>query len=260
VIDDWGCPRDADRDGVPDGLDRCPDTRGGVVVDAQGCAADTDGDGVPDGADRCPGTPPGAAIDLVGCPAAAERDADGDGVPDASDRCPGTSRDTEVDRAGCPVASADGDGDGVSDAADRCPGTPRGVDVDDAGCPDEPPSVLGSRDRPLVLPEVVFAPGSTALSAEAREVLDGMAEALEDAPRDLRVEIGGHTDDAGDAADNLDLSQRRAEAVRAYLVAQGVPAERLVARGYGEGRPIADNATPEGRARNRRIEVRQLYP
>jgi outer membrane protein OmpA-like peptidoglycan-associated protein len=259
VVDDWGCPRDADRDGVPDGIDRCARTGSGIAVDEHGCASDSDADGVPDSADRCPGTPAGAIVDRAGCPEAA--DGDRDGVPDPADRCPSTPAGSDVDATGCPVAAdRDVDRDGIADRADRCPGTPRGVPVDDAGCPDEPPSIFGDRDRPLVVPDLVFAAGSAALPPGGRDVLDRMAAALTDAPPDVRVEIGGHTDDAGDAADNLDLSQRRAEAVRAYLISVGVPAERLVARGYGESRPVADNATVEGRARNRRIEIRQIHP
>jgi OOP family OmpA-OmpF porin len=93
---------DSDGDGVPDNLDRCPGTPGGVKVDARGCPLDTDGDGVYDYLDKCPGTPRGVKVDANGCPPeAAPSDADRDGVPDSMDKCPGTPRSARVDRNGC---------------------------------------------------------------------------------------------------------------------------------------------------------------
>src|SRR6266487_3367051 len=100
--------RDADQDGVVDGLDACPNTVEHAEVDARGCPKDTDGDGVYDGIDKCPGTMTGARVDAQGCPT----DADGDGVPDGPDQCPNTPRGATVDATGCPV---DSDKDGVPD-------------------------------------------------------------------------------------------------------------------------------------------------
>src|SRR5205807_1254809 len=97
TVDAAGCPLDADKDGVPDGLDQCPGTPSGARVDAKGCPADGDGDGVPDGVDQCPNTPAGAVVDAAGCPL----DGDKDGVPDGLDRCPNTPPGTEVDAVGC---------------------------------------------------------------------------------------------------------------------------------------------------------------
>jgi len=88
---------DSDGDGVPDGMDRCPDTPRGVKVDPKGCPLDSDGDGVPDYMDRCPNTPKGAKVDNNGCPL----DTDGDGVPDYLDQCPGTPKGATVNRLGC---------------------------------------------------------------------------------------------------------------------------------------------------------------
>jgi len=127
LVDASGCPLDADGDRVPDGIDQCPNTPSGATVDARGCPSDADGDGVPDGIDQCAGTPAGTVVDARGCLA----DADGDGVPDAADKCANTPAGTKVDGAGCPV---DSDQDGVSDGLDQCPNTPAGTRVDSRGC------------------------------------------------------------------------------------------------------------------------------
>jgi OOP family OmpA-OmpF porin len=142
-----------------------------------------------------------------------------------------------------PPQPADADADGVLDAADRCPGTPRGVAVDAVGCP---------RTGPVVLRGVGFDSNAATLTPESRPELDGVAEDLRKHPR-LRVELQGHTDSRGAEVYNFDLSQRRADAVRNYLITLGVSPDQLVARGYGETQPIADNETAEGRAENRRV-------
>jgi OOP family OmpA-OmpF porin len=97
-VDANGCPIDSDKDGVCDGLDRCPDTPAGVKVDAKGCPLDSDGDGVPDDLDKCPDTPKGCIVDKDGCPV----DSDGDGVCDGLDKCPDTPKGVPVDETGCP--------------------------------------------------------------------------------------------------------------------------------------------------------------
>ena len=88
---------DSDKDGVPDNLDKCPDTPAGVAVDKDGCPLDSDNDGVPDYLDKCPNTPSGVAVDKAGCPL----DSDKDGVPDYLDKCPGTPAGAVVDENGC---------------------------------------------------------------------------------------------------------------------------------------------------------------
>ncbi len=236
---------DADGDGVPDKYDRCAATGAGLEVDALGCTADRDGDGVPDSEDDCLGTLPGAQVDAGGCAIAVDRDRDG--VVDAVDRCPGTPSGTVVDAAGC---GADLDGDGVAGELDRCPATPPGIAVDARGCAPPPP-------RTLVLEGVAFASGSAELGAGARQPLARLARSLLDNPT-VRVEIGGHTDGRGDPEANRRLSRRRAEAVRDFLVAAGVAPSRVIADGYGASRPLADDASAEGRARNRRVEVLRL--
>jgi OOP family OmpA-OmpF porin len=145
-------------------------------------------------------------------------------------------------------ALLDSDGDGVSDDKDQCPNTPHGTAVDANGCP-----LTGS----ITLVGVNFENNSARLSSESSATLDPFAAALRQHHR-LRIEVQGHTDAVGSAPYNLRLSQARAEAVRDYLVGHGVPAAELTARGYGKTEPIADNATAEGRARNRRVVMKVL--
>ena len=99
-----------------------------------------------------------------------------------------------------------------------------------------------------------FATGSVQVPTDEYNFLNKVALAMQAAPSGAVFEIDGHTDNSGDAASNLTLSQQRAEAVRAYLVQQGVAASRLIARGYGDSKPVAPNDTEENKFRNRRIE------
>jgi outer membrane protein OmpA-like peptidoglycan-associated protein len=247
-VDARGCPKDADADGVYDGIDKCPATATGSRVDATGCPTDADSDGVPDGPDQCPNTPAGARVDANGCPV----DSDRDGVADGIDKCPNTPAGTEVDTAGCQRAS-DSDSDGVDDTKDKCPGTAAGTRVDAAGCP-----ILFTEARtPVVLRGVTFETGRSTLKPDSYTILDIVAASLIANP-DIKIEIAGHTDNTGSAATNMRLSQARADAVRAYLARKGVAPDRMVARGYGSSQPVASNATADGRAQNRRVELRQI--
>lgn len=142
-----------------------------------------------------------------------------------------------------PAAPLDSDHDGVPDSVDRCPNTPPGVAVDQFGCPQQ-----GS----ITLEGVNFATNSDQLTEDSRPILDTVADGLRKHPR-LRVEVQGHTDSTGAPKYNLSLSQRRAESVRDYLVSRQVPAQQLVAKGYGQTQPVASNTTKEGKARNRRV-------
>lgn len=245
-VDTKGCPTDYDGDGVPDGIDQCLDTPKGCKVDARGCHIDSDDDEVCDGLDQCPNTPVGAAVDVKGCPL----DGDQDGVPDGVDKCPGTPVGCQVDASGC---SLDSDGDTVCDGLDKCPNTPRGARVDLDGCE----IILPTPEKPLVLEGVHFETNQALLTEDSKQILDRVAQSLLDHP-EIKLEIGGHTDATGSDAHNLKLSQARAEAVRDYLISKGIASERLTARGYGEVMPIADNQTKEGRARNRRTELKRL--
>jgi len=236
-VDARGCPLDSDNDGVYDGLDQCPATTSGVKVDRQGCPPDSDGDGVPDFRDKCPNTPKGVAVDASGCPL----DTDGDGVSDNQDKCPTVpAPDTED---GCPVVPkvVDSDGDGIADEQDKCPTVAAPGTAD--GCLPV-----------LTLRGVNFDNASASLRPEAFATLDEAAATLKQWG-DTKVEVAGHTDSLSTDEYNLQLSQRRAEAVRDYLVGKGIAAERLTARGYGEANPVGDNATEQGRFANRRVEL-----
>ena len=241
AVDTRGCIPDSDGDGVIDTMDRCPGTPTGTKVDATGCETDSDGDGIMDSKDRCPNSPPGTKVDATGC----EMDSDGDGIMDSKDRCPNSPPDAKVDATGCEV---DSDGDGLVDSKDRCPHSPVGAKVDARGC--EIPAVI-------TLKGVTFNTNSAELTEDSLSVLDEAAATLRSHP-ELVVEVAGHTDNRGNHRYNVQLSQRRAEAVRAYLVSQGANGARLSAKGYGPDQAVADNGTAAGRAANRRVELRIL--
>ena len=248
-------PRDSDRDRVPNTEDRCPGTAPGLAVDPTGCALpkDSDSDGVLDGGDKCPATLPGQRVDLTGCNA----DLDGDGVANALDRCPATPPGTATDQFGCapPHPSADSDGDGVPDERDRCPGTPTGTAVDALGCP--LPLPIPAPVPRLILHDVTFATGSATLTPQAEASLRATAATVLTQPA-VGLEVAGYTDATGSRVVNERLSLARAESVRAFLIVSGVPADRLTAHGYGPADPVASNATADGRALNRRVELRRI--
>ena len=233
-------PLDSDGDGVPDNIDKCPNTPAGAKVDADGCELDSDGDGVVDRLDKCPNTPAGAKVDANGC----ELDSDGDGVVDRLDKCPNTPAGAKVDADGCEL---DSDGDGVVDRLDKCPDTPKGDRVDMFGC---------SFKTEIKLPGVVFDTNSAELKSESYPILDGAVAVLKRYP-ELKVEVAGHTDGDGSPAYNLALSDRRAKTVMQYLKDKGA-ANQLSGKGYGKRQPIASNKTAEGKAQNRRVVLRVL--
>jgi len=230
---------DTDADGVKNYKDDCRGTAAGGIVDDRGCELDSDGDGVVDRLDECPGTTKGARVDARGC----EIDSDGDGVPDSRDRCPGTPAGAKVDEHGCEL---DSDGDGVVDSMDRCPNTPKGTPVDNYGCE------LAAEYK---LEHVNFEFDSAKLTAGSTAMLDEGVKILK-RHSDLKVEIAGHTDSQGAEEYNQGLSERRAQAVADYLIGHGANGSNITVKGYGESQPVADNGTKEGRAANRRVELR----
>jgi OOP family OmpA-OmpF porin len=234
AVNEQGCPPDSDHDGVYDYLDKCPGTPAGTAVGDDGCPKDSDGDGVLDAADKCPETPAGTPVDANGC----AKDSDGDGVPDVTDQCPATPAGAPVDAKGCPK---DSDGDGVPDYLDACANTPKAAKVDGRGC--------------WVLRGVRFDSGKATLRDDSYAALDEVAAVLKNNPS-MRVEVQGFTDSTGSARLNQSLSEKRAQAVMAYFITKGIPAERLSSKGFGPANPAAPNNTPEGRAQNRRVELK----
>ncbi|MBT8143376.1 MAG: CHAT domain-containing protein, partial [Gammaproteobacteria bacterium] len=237
---------DDDNDNVPDDLDAFPsmasetqDSDGDGIGD--NADTDDDNDNVADDLDACPDTPEGVRVDADGC--ARKVDSDGDGVPDQLDKCPGTPGGVPVSRRGCEF-DGDGDGDGVTDPLDRCPGTARGARVDSRGC---------ELQMEIRLPGVQFESNSATLAGESAAILDDSVATLRANP-ELNIEVSGHTDSTESYGQQL--SHRRAETVYNYLLAQGVAANSLTTKGYGDAQPIAANSTPSGRSANRRVELR----
>lgn len=238
-----GCPvRDRDGDQIMDDKDRCPDQPG---VFPTGCTpVDIDGDGVLDATDQCL-TEPGIAP--LGCP-----DRDGDQVLDRDDKCPQVAG---VAPLGCP---GDRDQDGFADPDDKCPADPETKNgfEDNDGCPDELPEAV--KKFTGVIAGIEFELNQSNIRPSSSGVLEQTAKLLQEYPT-LQVEIAGHTDDTGAHEHNLSLSLDRANAVKSYLVAQGVSAERISTRGAGPDEPLSSAKTREARQKNRRIEfhVRQ---
>ncbi len=242
---------DSDGDGIPNRLDACPDQAEDfdLFKDEDGCPdPDNDNDGVLDVDDQCPAEAEDrdGFMDADGCP---DPDNDGDGIIDAEDACPDEAEDRDgfQDDDGCP--ELDNDGDGVPDALDQCPGTPADIEIDENGCP-----VVEEIRADLILEGVNFESGSDVLTASSAAALSRVIESLRAWP-EVELEIQGHTDSSGGSELNRELSQKRADAVRTYLIESGIDARRLNAVGYGEDVPIADNETRAGRAANRRVEL-----
>ncbi|GEM_PF-570686 len=252
IVDENGCPKDSDNDGVPDYKDACPRTPPRAIVDPNGCPLDGDADGVYDGIDKCPNTPLGAVVDSLGC----AKDSDNDGVPDGLDQCPRTPPHAEVDQRGCPK---DSDGDGVYDGIDRCPNTPPNTKVDSVGCPKVPKLKKGES----ITVRINFETCSWDITPEEAIKLQDALNMLRAFP-DMIIVVEGHTDNrpVGPGCkqkgvnDNIELSLKRAEAVRQWLIDHGIDGSRIQVKGYGATKPIASNDTAEGRAKNRRIEIR----
>mgnify|MGYP001546227800 CR=1 FL=1 len=175
----------------------------------------------------------------------AELDSDGDGVPDSRDKCPNTPQGVGVDADGCPV---DSDGDGVPDYLDQCPGTRPGAKVDAKGC-----EIIDSLTINVTADHFDF--DSAVLKRKMMEDLDDVAARVKASKGDEMLEIVGHTDSTGPEAYNLGLSERRAQAAANYLEGKGVSMSRITVKGMGESAPVASNATREGRAMNRRVEI-----
>ena len=256
---------DTDGDGVYDKKDACPEVAG--LVEFNGCP-DADGDGIKDSDDACPNVAGLAAMN--GCP-----DADTDGVADKDDMCPNV-KGTKANK-GCP----DTDGDGVVDKNDKCPseagpmangGCPwpdtdgdSVLDKDDKcvdevgppsnnGCPEPVITKVAEASLKAYAEAILFNVGKYSFKPGVTPKLDAMVKVMKENMK-ANFAVEGHTDSSGSASLNLRVSEKRAIAVRDYLVKQGVSTTRLEAIGFGEGKPVSTNKTKVGRSQNRRVMV-----
>lgn len=226
--------KDTDNDGIPDTEDACPTMPG--KKDMKGCP-DRDNDAIADTEDLCPDTK--GLKQFNGCP-----DSDGDGIQDNKDRCPNVAGLAKYD--GCPIP--DTDGDGFNDEVDKCPTI---ASIMNNGCPE-----IKQEDKQkieMAAAGIYFESGSAVIKKESFANLDKIVAILKTEPSYL-VDIEGHTDNVGKSEKNLELSQKRADACKKYLLDQGIDESRTTSVGFGDMKPIGDNSTAAGRAKNRRTE------
>ena len=231
---------DADNDGVSGDADECPNQSG--LAKYHGCPVpDADDDGVNDENDQCPNA--AGPVKYHGCPIP---DSDKDGIDDELDQCP---KEKGLDRyQGCPIPDADKDG--INDEEDNCPNI-AGI-MANHGCANLQPLI----DR--FSSNLKFASGKTILSKDLLAGLDSIVLVMNEYPN-MSLAIGGHTDNTGSLKINQKLSEQRALVVSSYLIKKGINLKRVTTAGYADTRPIADNKTLQGRAKNRRTDLIVLY-
>lgn len=187
-------------------------------------------------------------------PTPAVVDSDGDGIVDSMDGCP--DKKGVMENRGCP--DMDSDGDGIVDRLDRCPFDPEnynGVEDED-GCDDGGGPLVRIEGDSIEIKDGIGFESGTLLDSKSFKTLDALGALLRNHPELKKLRVEGHTDNKGSVIENLDLSRDRASTVRRFLVENHrVDGARLIAQGFGADRPIADNKTPQGRAKNRRIEI-----
>jgi outer membrane protein OmpA-like peptidoglycan-associated protein len=202
---------------------------------------DSDGDSFPDTKDNCP-TIKGT---LKGCP-----DSDNDGIADKDDKC----KDVFglIKYGGCPVP--DTDNDGINDEEDKCPAV-AGV-KENNGCPQIKQEV--KTKVALAAKNIFFGFASADIVEKSLSSLDEVITVMQQSPG-MKLKIEAHADNKGSFSRNIYWSEQRAKAVADYMISKGIAAERILYKGYGDSQPIADNATEEGRAKNRRVELKVYY-
>jgi outer membrane protein OmpA-like peptidoglycan-associated protein len=250
---------DRDHDGIKDSADRCPDSpedKDGFE-DKDGCPdLDNDKDGIPDTADACPNVAEDkdGFEDEDGCP---DPDNDKDKLLDPDDKCPNEPEDVDgfEDEDGCP--DPDNDKDGIPDAKDECPDEPETVNgyADEDGCPDEAQvRVLG--DKILLDDRIHFPTNSSIILRDSHALMRRLAKLIKEHPEYVHVEILGRADPRGSAGFNLKLSQARADAVRDFLIKEGIEPGRLSAVGLGEVRPVVTTENDYQLYLERRVEFK----
>jgi OOP family OmpA-OmpF porin len=255
-----GCPEpDNDNDLILDVDDDCPNVpeTKNKFQDEDGCPdgvkGDRDGDGILDEVDQCPDDPEDLDEfeDADGCP---DPDNDQDQILDVDDLCINDPEDRDgwEDEDGCP--DPDNDKDRILDNDDKCPNEPETYNgtEDEDGCPDRGRVVVTDTNIEI-LDMVYFELDKAIIKKESYPILDAVAATLEGNPGISLIEIQGHTDEQGNDAYNLDLSDRRAASVREYLIGKGIAEARLTSQGYGESQPVDRRKNKAAYAKNRRV-------
>ena len=243
----FGGESDSDKDGIVDSEDACPEVAG--LESLNGCP-DDDGDGIKNSDDDCPMNAGLAALN--GCP-----DSDGDGIKDADDACPEVAGMASLN--GCP----DTDGDGIADEDDNCP--KEAGPASNNGCPtpkpEEPKVVMPKYPLSLLSDLVVYfdtdehdVDAFTALSQKVTTIVNVLT-----ANPSANISIEGHTDSTGSSSYNKSLSDKRVKYIKKRLKDAGISPSRLSTKSFGEAMPKASNKTKEGRAANRRVEIKVAY-
>jgi OmpA-OmpF porin, OOP family len=266
LVDETGCIIDRDKDGIADNLDECPDNAG--IAKFNGCP-DSDNDGIEDRKDECPDK--AGLAQFNGCP-----DTDKDGIEDRKDECPTVAGLAQFN--GCP----DTDADGITDAKDKCPAEAGTLATQ--GCPDrDKDGIMDKEDKCPDVPGIIENKGCPEIKAETKQIfekalqgiqfetgkdvirkksfliLDDVVKVMNENPEYL-LSIYGHTDNTGNDDLNMKLSDKRANAVKKYLVDKGVPENRIAeVKGFGETMPVDTNDTAEGRTKNRRVEFKVVF-
>jgi hypothetical protein len=233
--------RDSDGDGIPDSIDKCPNEPEDkdMFEDDDGCPdPDNDHDGIPDALDKCPLDPEDkdGFQDEDGCP---DKDNDGDGIPDKFDKCPNDPEDKDgfEDLDGCP--DPDNDHDGIPDKLDKCPNEPETINgfQDEDGCPDKgDTTIVLSPDRIETLDPIQFT--GVKLTKQSTPLISQVGSTLRAHPEIVRVRITVYVQPSNDAALDQTRSERRAQAVRDWLVQFGIASTRLEIRGFGGTKPL----------------------
>lgn len=236
-----GCP-DRDGDKIIDKEDECPDEPG--LAEFKGCP-DRDGDKIRDKDDACPDQ--FGLAEFNGCP-----DKDGDKIPDKDDACPDDPGLAEF--KGCP----DRDGDKVIDKEDECPDVKGLKEL--KGCPPPPPKITAKEQKIIqrAFSNLEFETGKDIIRKKSYPSLTELAGLMKQHP-DWVLTLSGHTDNQGDPASNMILSEKRAKSVKKFLVEKGAADANIVTEWFGDTKPIADNKTPQGRQKNRRVEMKVSF-
>ncbi len=232
---------DADGDGIPDSVDKCPNEPEDkdMFEDSDGCPdPDNDHDGIPDDKDKCPLDPEDkdGFQDADGCP---DPDNDHDGIPDKLDKCPNEPEDKDgfEDLDGCP--DPDNDHDGIPDVKDKCPNEPETINgyQDDDGCPDKgDTAIILSPDRIETLDPIQF--NGLKVTRASTPLIEQVGATLRAHTEIVRLRVTVHVQPTGDQEADQAKSTKRAQAVRDWLVQFGIAPARLEARGFGGEKPL----------------------